>query len=172
MVLQTDTNRVSTVGSVEGAMKEKMSWTALTVSKSKWTWMNQRKTAMTRVIAEDYIVMISLIGELVVVMVEDGRIIEAEAEEAIAGVREDVDTDKHLHDVPGTHHSSPENFQERHIVYFFDPSYTSSRRKDCIHAVPNLACRQLALRIEPMQERLNASALALPTFHNALERGL
>jgi hypothetical protein len=69
------------------------------VSKSKWTWMNQRITAMTRATAEDYTVMISSTGEPVVVKVEDGRIVETEAEAAIEDVREDVATDDYLHDV-------------------------------------------------------------------------
>jgi hypothetical protein len=102
MVLQIDMNHVSAAGSEEEAMKGGMLWTALMVSRSKWTWMNQRITAMTRATTEDYTVMISSTGELVVAMVEDGRIIETEAEEAIADVREDVATDEYLHDVPGT----------------------------------------------------------------------
>ena len=95
-------NHVSAAGSEEEAMKEGMLWTALMVSRSKWTWMNQRITAMTRATTEDYTVMISSTGELAVAMVEDGRVIETEAEEAIADVREDVATDEYLHDVPGT----------------------------------------------------------------------
>jgi len=101
MVFQTVTNPVSAAGIEEEAMKERMLWTALTVSKSKWTWMNQRITAMTLATAEDFTVMISSTGELAVVTVEDGRIIGTEAEEAIAGVREDVATDEYHHDVHG-----------------------------------------------------------------------
>lgn len=78
---------------------------------------------MTRATAEDYTVMISLTGGLAVVMVEDGKIIETEAEGAIADVREDVDTDRYLHDVSAAdlqHHNSSDHFQGRHIIYFFD----------------------------------------------------
>lgn len=96
MVLQTDTNRVNAAGSEEETMKERMLWTALMVSKSKWTWMNQRITEMTRATVEDFTVMTSSTGELAVAMVEDGRITETEAEEAIADVREDVATDEYL----------------------------------------------------------------------------
>jgi hypothetical protein len=101
MVLQTVTNPVSAARIEEEAMKERILWTVLTVSKSKWIWMNQRITAMTLATAEDFTVMISSTGELAVVTVEDGRIIGTEAEEAIADVREDVATDEYLHDVHG-----------------------------------------------------------------------
>jgi hypothetical protein len=95
MVLQTDTNRVSAVGIEEETMKEMMSWTELMVSKSKWTWMKLKITAMTRATAEDCTVMISSTGgELAVVMVEDGRIIGTEVEVVIADVRGDVATDR------------------------------------------------------------------------------
>jgi len=98
MVLQTDTNRVSAVGIEEETMKEMMSWMALMVSKSKWTWMNLKKTAMTWATAEDCTVMISSTGELAVVMVEDGRIIGTEVE---VDVRGDVATDEYIQDVLG-----------------------------------------------------------------------
>lgn len=94
MVLQTDMNLVSAAGSRGEAMKEMMSWTARMDSRSRWTWMSQRTTAMTGATAEDSTVMISSTGELAAAMAEDGRTIGTEAEVAIAGVREDVVTDE------------------------------------------------------------------------------
>jgi hypothetical protein len=139
MVLQTDMNPVSAAKSEEETMKEKMSWTARMVLRSKWKWTNQRTTETTRATTEDSTVMSSSTEEQAAAMVEDGRTIGIEAKVAIVDVRGDGDTDEYLHGVLELFHyqSSPENFLARYIADFFDSrkptlsAYSYSR-----HSVP------------------------------------